>query len=117
MRNWARMVILIMMMGMLTIMIDVFDIVMMRAVLVVMMKVMVIVKIKDKDGERKFDCGEDVDGCDSNIDDIVDVGDVNNSDSGCRGGGDGEVDGGSNDEGNDIVIMMMVRAKLVVVLI
>ena len=77
MRNWARMVILIMMMGMLTIMIEVFDIVMMRAVLAVMMKVTMIVKIKDKDGERKFDCGEDVDGCDSNIDDIVDDGDVN----------------------------------------
>ena len=77
MRNWARMVILIMMMGMLTIMIDVFDIVMMRAVLVVMMKVMMIVKIKDKDGERKFDCGDDVDGCDSNIDDNADDGDVN----------------------------------------
>ena len=46
-----------------------------------------------------------------------DVGDVNNSDSGCTGGGDGEVDGGSNDEGSDIVIMMMVRAKLVVALI
>ena len=35
-----------------------------------------IVKIKDRDSERKFDCG-DVDGYDVNIDDNVDDGGVN----------------------------------------
>ena len=54
---------------MLIIMIEVLDVVMMRVMLVVMMKVMIIVKIKDKDGEGEFGCGDDVDGCDSNIDD------------------------------------------------
>ena len=69
MRYLMRMVVLIMMLGMLIIMIEVLDVVMMRAMLVVMMKVMIIVKIKDKDGEGEFGCGDDVDGCDSNIDD------------------------------------------------
>ena len=68
-KNLMRMAILIMILAMLSVMIEVLEIVgMMRAKLVVIMKVVMIVKIKDKDGERKFDCG------DSNIDDGTDDG-------------------------------------------
>ena len=66
MRNLMRMVILTMMLGMLIKRIEILDVVMMGAMLVVMMKVMMIVKIKDKDGESEFDCGDDVDECESN---------------------------------------------------
>ena len=88
------MVILIMMLAMLPVMIEVLETVgMMKAMLVVMMKV-VIAKIKDKDGERKFDCG------DSNIDDGADDGRVN-----INGADDARNDGDSKDdigfEGND----------------
>ena len=59
MRNLMRMVILIIMLGILAILIEVVKLaVMMRAMLVVMMKVMTMEKVKDKDGESKFDCGD-----------------------------------------------------------
>ena len=77
MRNLMRMVILTMILGMLIKRIEVLDVVMMRAMLVVIMKGMIIVKIKDKDGESKFDFGDDVDDCDSNIDDSIYDGGVN----------------------------------------
>ena len=88
------MVILIMMLAILSVMIEVLETVgMMRAMFVVMMKV-VIAKVKDKDGERKFDCG------DSNIDDGADDGRVN-----INGADDARNDGDSKDdigfEGND----------------
>ena len=45
-----------------------------------------IVKIKDRDSESIFDCG-DVDGCDSNIDNNVDDGSVNiNTDDDAKNG-------------------------------
>ena len=77
MRNLMRMVILTMILGMLIKRIEVLDVVMMRVMLVVIMKGMMIVKIKDKDGESKFDFGDDVDDCDSNIDDSIYDGGVN----------------------------------------
>ena len=100
MRNWMRMVILIMMAGMLIIMIEVLDVVTMRAMLVVVMEVMIIVKIKDKDGEEEFDCGDDIDGCDNNIDDSFYDGSDN-----INGDDDAKKDDGSKDnidfKGND----------------
>ena len=63
---------------MLTKMIKVVEVaVTMRAMLVVIMKVMMIVKIKDEDGGSKFDCVDDVDGCDSFNDNGVGDGSVN----------------------------------------
>ena len=51
-----------------------------------------IVKIKDKDSERKFDCG-DVDRYDVNIDNNVDDGGVNiNADDDAKNGDDSKDD-------------------------
>ena len=51
-----------------------------------------IVKIKDRDSERKFDCG-DVDGYDGNIDNNVDDGGVNiNADDDAKNGDDSKDD-------------------------
>ena len=51
-----------------------------------------IVKIKDRDSERKFDCG-DVDGYDRNIDNNVDDGGVNiNADDDAKNGDDSKDD-------------------------
>ena len=79
---------------MLTVMIEVVEVVVvMRAMSVVIMKVMMIVKIKDKESGSKFDCVDDVDGCDSSNDDGVRDGGVNiNVD------GDAGKDGGSKDD-------------------
>lgn len=86
---------------MLSVMIEVLEIAgMMTAMLVVTMKVVMIVKIKNKDGERKFDYGDDVNGCDSNIDDGADDGRVNiNGDDDAKNDGDSKDDIGF--EGND----------------
>ena len=50
------------------------------------------VKVKDRDSECKFDCG-DVDGCDSNIGNNVDDGSVNiNADDDAKNGDDSKGD-------------------------
>lgn len=86
---------------MLAVIIEVLEIVgMMRAMLVAIMKVVMMINIKDKDGENKFDCGDDVNGCDNNIDDGVDDGCVNiNRDDDAKKDNDSKVD--IEFEGND----------------
>ena len=65
-----------------------------------------IVKIKDRDSERKFDCG-DVDRYDVNIDNNVDDGGVNiNADDDAKNGDDSKDDiDFEDDDGQSILLV------------